>query len=153
MDSILVPIDGSELSLRALDAAIDLSGAVGASIELAYVVDLSKASMIGYGSPQCFGDCLDTLRDEGEKILQCASKYADEKGFAVRTELLQGSPCEEIVKLAARRDARWIVMGTHGRSGLSRFLVGSVAEGVLRKSRIPVLIVPMQRKAHRSSAA
>ena len=150
---IIVAVDGSELSLQAVDAAIDLSSSVGASVEVIHVVDLTKAAMLSYGNPQYVAGCLAALRDEGADFLKIASAHAAEKAATVRTTILDGNPAEEIVGYAARRDAKWIVMGSHGRSGLSRFLVGSVAEGVLRHSSVPVLIVPMQRKAHHSSAA
>ena len=150
---IIVPIDGSDLSLRALDTAIDLSKNVSAPIRLVHVVDVSKAAVISYGDPEYVGGCLNALRDEGACFLQSACKRATERGAWVSEELLMGDPAEQIVRCAAQHDAEWIVMGSHGRSGLSHLLVGSVAEGVLRHSSVPVLIVPLKHDAARTSAA
>ena len=150
---IIVPIDGSDLALQAFDAAIDLAKAIGAAIDAVYVIELGKAAMMSYGDPQYTPACLDALRTEGECALTAASKRAADKGVPVSTELLDGDPAQEIVRCAEQRAARWIVMGTHGRTGLSHLLVGSVAEGVLRHSSVPVMIVPMRRNAQSSTAA
>jgi nucleotide-binding universal stress UspA family protein len=150
---IIVPVDGSDVSLHALDAAIDLAKVVDASIHAVHVIELSKAARMSYGDPQYTGACLDALRAEGESILETASKRIGEKTISVSAELLDGDPAEIIVRCAKQRGASWIVMGTHGRTGLSHLLLGSVAEGVLRHSDVPVLIVPMKHKARHSNVA
>ena len=150
---ILVAVDGSELALQALDAAIDLSKSVDASIEALYVVDIARAAMLTYGNPEYVAGCIGALHEEGESALQEAAQRAATSGATIDVKLLEGNPVEEILARASCNDVRWIVMGSHGRTGLSRLLVGSVAEGVLRRSSVPVMIVPMQRKAHRSHAA
>jgi nucleotide-binding universal stress UspA family protein len=150
---ILVAVDGSELSLQALDAAIELSKSVDASIEVLYVVDIARAAMLTYGNPEYVTGCLGALHEEGESALQAATQRAASVGATIDVKLLEGNPVEEILERASRSDVRWIVMGSHGRTGLSRILVGSVAEGVLRRSPVPVMIVPMQRETHHSHAA
>lgn len=142
--SIIVPVDGSELSLRALDLAIDLSRVIDASVKIVHVVEISKAAVVSYGDPQYVSSLLRALRDDGESFLKEAAERAAGKAPLADTELLEGNPAREIVRCAAQSDARWIVMGSHGRSGLSHLMAGSVAEGVLRHSTVPVLVVPMK---------
>lgn len=151
--SIVVPVDGSELSLRALDLAIDFSKVVGASVKIVHVVDISKAAVVGYGDPQYVSSLLSAMRDDGVVFLQSASKRAADKAASFGIELREGNPAREIVRYAAQSDARWIVMGSHGRSGLNHFVAGSVAEGVLRISAVPVLVVPTKFAARHTSAA
>jgi len=142
---ILVPVDGSELSLSALDRAADLARALDSDLIVAYVVDLAKAASISFGDPQCVSGCVDALREEGESILRTATQRAGPLCSHVESRLVQGNPAEEIAGLASALRAGWIVMGSHGRTGLSHLLMGSVAEGVLHRSSVPVMIVPVER--------
>ncbi|MBV8434074.1 MAG: universal stress protein [Candidatus Eremiobacteraeota bacterium] len=149
---IVVPVDGSDLALCGLHAAIDLAKAVDASIEIAYVVDITKAAAAAYGDPQYVAPCLEALRDDGKRIVQTAFAEAANQGVSAAIRLLEGNPAEAIVELAREPDVRWIVMASHGRSGLGRLLLGSVAEGVLRRSSVPVVVVPMPHRARTSAA-
>jgi nucleotide-binding universal stress UspA family protein len=72
-------------------------------------------------------------------------------GLAVKTEVLSGIPTRKIAEYARRQGIDLIVMGSHGRSGLSRALLGSVAEGVVRRGPCPVLVVPFRRRGRRAS--
>ncbi|HTU83468.1 MAG TPA: universal stress protein [Candidatus Acidoferrales bacterium] len=150
---ILVPVDGSEPSLRAVDEAAELAKVAGTGIVVAHVVDPAKAAMLTYGNPQFVAGCLDAIREEGRELLEAARVRARGHVERVETRLIQGSPGQEIVKLAREIGATWIVMGSHGRTGLARLLVGSVAEDVLRHAGVPVLIVPLERKARRAHDA
>ncbi len=143
---IVVAVDGSELSLDAVDAAAGLAQSFNSDLVVAHVVDPAKAAMLTYGNPQLVAGCFDALREEGREVLEIGRERARRSVARVETRLVQGPPAEEIVALAGEVGAAWIVMGSHGRSGLRRMLVGSVAEGVLRHAAVPVLIVPLQRK-------
>jgi nucleotide-binding universal stress UspA family protein len=81
------------------------------------------------------------LGEEGETALERVRELGDEAGVSVETVLADGSPSKEIVHHAENEDCDLIVMGTHGRGGIDRLLLGSVAERVVRSSRVPVLTV------------
>lgn len=143
---ILVPVDGSEPSQHALDAAVGLARTLDGTVIVCHVVDLAKAAMMTFGNPQFSAGCIDALREEGASIVQASRDRIGTLAGGVETCLLQGNPSEAIVDVARERGVTWIVMGSHGRTGLSRMLVGSVAEGVLRHAPVPVMIVPPERK-------
>jgi len=79
--------------------------------------------------------------DGGRRHLEAAEEIANGHETPVETELLQGDPKDEIIQFAERRDVDHIVMGSRGRSGMSRLLLGSVAETVVRHSHVPVTVV------------
>jgi nucleotide-binding universal stress UspA family protein len=83
----------------------------------------------------------DMLRDEGESAVADIRQLAEGAGLPVETTVLEGSPSREIVRYAEEQDCDLIVMGTHGRGGIDRLLLGSVAERVVRASEVPVLTV------------
>jgi len=149
-ERILVPVDGSEPSLRALDAAADLAQTLGATLIVCHIVDLSRAAMLTFGEPQLVAGCLDALRSEGASIVSSGAERVHAKVGNVETRLAQGSAAQEIPRVARDTAATWIVMGSHGRSGFGRAVMGSVAEGVLRQSPVPVMIVtPRHAAPHR----
>lgn len=140
---ILVPIDFSAGSLRALDYAVGLSETLGGEIEALLVVEAihlsNPASILGPGK---------TLRNLVDE--QCRAAEADlvelerdyaGRGTTVRTRLEIGSPADTICTVATKDRADLIVMATHGRTGLSHLILGSVAEHVLRAAPCPVLTV------------
>lgn len=140
---ILVPIDGSATSERALEEAIRL--AEGRSrLRLVYVLeevfplDTEGYAFIDYSSLQ------EAVRLTGERALAQAAEKVRQSGAAVETTLLDMKG-ERIASVIADESRQWpadlIVIGTHGRSGLSRLLMGSVAEGVVRSASVPVLLV------------
>jgi nucleotide-binding universal stress UspA family protein len=151
---IVVAADGSEGSLRAVDAAADLARAIGAKLVVTHVVDSAKAATMCFGEAQLLAGCFDALREEGRHIVADAVARARRivtEPEQVESRIVQGSPVEEIVRLAGEGRADWIVMGSHGRSGLARALMGSIAEGVLREAPVPVMIVPSGQRAERAA--
>jgi nucleotide-binding universal stress UspA family protein len=144
MMRILVPVDGSEYSNRALDVAVDLARALGAEVVIANVVDLTRAAVMSGGQAQLVGGALEELQDDGKRLVGEARARVAGKA-ATTTRVVEGSPIDEIEKLAVQLKASYIVMGTHGRSGLNRAVMGSVAEGVARRAPVPVMIVPPER--------
>jgi nucleotide-binding universal stress UspA family protein len=141
---ILVPIDGSPTSQRALEEALGLARqrSQGPELELLYVIEiiLYPDSEIYFN----YAELRKTMRTSGEKILAQAEKMVRQAGVSVQTRLLE-SDGERIASVIVEEGRRWpadlIVIGTHGRSGFSRILFGSVAEGVVRTAHIPVLLV------------
>ncbi len=139
---ILIPIDGSTTSDRALQEAIRLARQQSAQLELVYVVEdmrlLDSDSYINHAEMQ------ETLRTSGRKTLAHAQMVVQLAGMAAEINLLE-THGERIASVIVEEAKRWpadlIVIGTHGRSGFSRVLFGSVAEGVVRTAHIPVLLI------------
>ena len=84
---------------------------------------------------------LETLRETGREAVRDVEVAGTQAGLTVVTEVVEGNPHEEILEFVAEHDIDMVVMGTHGRTGLDRALMGSVAERVVRRSPVPVLTV------------
>lgn len=135
---VLIALDLSPISTHAMDVGVDLAKAVGAQIGLVYVVDRKLAYAPDGGVAASV--IVDELRDEGRRLLKAASHRVGDDPPPWEY-LVEGSPSPEIIKAAEEWKADLIVLGTHGRSGVSRAFLGSTAEAVLRHSQIPVLVV------------
>jgi nucleotide-binding universal stress UspA family protein len=134
-DTILVPTDGSVGARVALEHATDLADTYDAAIHSLYVVNPAQGGELG-------GDgLLQALRSEGEKVTEDARTTVEEHGLAAESAVETGSVHRVVLDYAAEQDADLIVMGTHGRTGLDRYLLGSVTEKVVRLSDLPVLTV------------
>lgn len=141
---ILVPIDGSPTSDKALDEAIRLARAPGARLRLLHVVD--ELSHVNGFEPAMnyLKDSLPWMREAGEKLLAHARERAEDQGVATDSVLIVGGPgrlWEHVVEQAGSMKADLIVVGSHGRRGLGRVLLGSDAEQVIRHAPGPVLVV------------
>jgi nucleotide-binding universal stress UspA family protein len=139
---ILVPVDGSATSERALEEALRLGQQQGAQLELVHV--LADIRLMDANSYINYAEMKETMKNSGKKILAKAQTVVQEAGMAAGTKLLDANG-ERIATVIIEEARRWpadlIVIGTHGRSGFSRVLFGSVAEGVVRTSHIPVLLI------------
>lgn len=139
---ILVPVDGSEPSDAAVAFAVRLARDQNAKVIFVHVCEYAKiAAMVG--GPTVGVDpayALEAERETGEAALQSATDRA--KNGAVECErVIEEGPCvDTILEVARDHKADVIVIGSHGRGGIARALLGSVAEGVLRHTRIPVLV-------------
>jgi nucleotide-binding universal stress UspA family protein len=142
---ILVPIDGSECSLSALDVAVEFAADLHAEIVICTVVNLADVALLSGGQSQLLPGCLEQLETNGKAIVAEALARVDGHASA-SSRTAEGEPVEEIERIAAEIQPAFIVMGSHGRTGLGRALVGSVAEGVLRRAPIPVMVVPSKHK-------
>jgi len=136
-DDILVPTDGSAGMQSVIDHASTLAAEHGATLHGLYVVD--TASLTDLPMEASMDGVSQTLRQEGESALQQLERRAD--AVPVETAIVEGSPARDINTYAAENPCDLIVMGTHGRSGVDRLLLGSVAERVVRSSPVPVLTV------------
>jgi len=124
--------------MRALAYACDLSKLVGAKVEVCHAIDYrSLPGKLGK-SPE---SAPDLLVEEGEAILMQARAAARKHDVDVRCRLIQGVAAEAIVRHAQESRTDLIVMGTHGRTGLRRLVLGSVTEGVVRRTSLPVLLL------------
>jgi nucleotide-binding universal stress UspA family protein len=81
------------------------------------------------------------LKQEGDLAIKYVEEKAQAQGLKIEGNLIEGHPADEIIKYSEKNSVSLIVMGTLGKSGLDRFLLGSVAEKVVRNSKIPVLVV------------
>jgi nucleotide-binding universal stress UspA family protein len=140
---IVVPLDGSKLAEAALPQAIDLARLTGAPVHLLRVVDFTRLERYGpYALALEYSSAEPVLADEhleAKAYLQEIQARLDGAGLLVDSEIRQGRVAREVV--AAVKPGDVVVMGSHGRGGLSRWLLGSVAEDVLRHASVPVLLV------------
>ncbi len=139
---ILVPVDGSETSRAALQEAIKLAKQLGARLKLVHVIENTRVfdaeGMVDQST------LLDIATRSGEQVLSRAREVAQKEGIEAETTLLEagGDRNENVIVAEAKQWlAELIVIGTHGRSGISRLLFGSVAEGVVRGATMPVLLI------------
>lgn len=140
---ILVAVDGSPTSMKGLREAIRLAKDARAQLFLVHVVNefYAFANLDGYAPGV---DLVPSLREGGRRILAKAKAAADKAGVRAKTlmrETLGGPAADTIVRDARRQRADLIVLGTHGRRGLRRLVLGSDAEAVVRTSPVPVLLV------------
>ncbi|GAB7008259.1 universal stress protein [Halorubrum trueperi] len=136
---ILVPTDGSAEGKRAVAHALDLASVHGADVHALYVID--TASYAGMPMESSWEGVGDLLRSDAKKAVGAVEDIATEAGVDVETAVVEGSPSREIIRYAEGNECDLVVMGTHGRGGIDRLLLGSVAEKVVRGAEVPVLTV------------
>jgi nucleotide-binding universal stress UspA family protein len=133
---ILVPVDGSEPSDVALNHTIEQFD--DAEIVALYVMDpVDGSTAWGPGSAD---EWLSASEERAETVLNEAAETAAEAGRSVTTESVIGRPAQTIVEYVDEHDIDHVVIGSHGREGLSRVLLGSVAETVVRRASVPVTV-------------
>lgn len=140
---ILVATDGSSCSRMAVNYAVNLAKLSNAELIALYVVDLKT----GCGLEQCITittpetEALMKLHQRGERAVKYVEDLAMKEGVSVDKRLVEGHPAETIIDMAREESVDLIVMGTLGLSGISKYLLGSTADKVIRHSRVPVLTV------------
>ena len=147
--SILVPLDGSEPSLGGLRHAIDIAREAKATLHLVHVID-SFPLMFELSSQGGIESMSQSLRRWAEGMLETGRRQAAEQGVkaeVILRELTQGRVADVIIEVAKEASCDLIVLGTHGRRGLRRMMLGSDAEAVARTSTVPVLLVPYRSVA------
>ena len=147
---ILTPTDFSEHSELALDTAMDLAPP-GGTVVLCHIIDDAPLTYGYVGVAVPTQDMLSRLAQEAEKDLQGFKPHVSKPEVLLERRVVHGNPYLEIVRLAEEESVDLIVMGTHGRSGLKHFFIGSVAEKVLRKAPCPVLVVREKGVPHSDS--
>jgi nucleotide-binding universal stress UspA family protein len=126
---ILVPTDGSEYAAKAEDLAISLAKKLVSEVIAVHVID--EKLIYPY----------EVMENEGNEILAKVHEKGKKEGVSVKDVLIFGDPRHDMNKIALKSDADLIVIGSHGRTGLERLLMGSVADTTLKTSEIPVLLV------------
>ena len=140
--NILVPVDGSETSYAAVAQAAELAKAFGGKITVVQVLALDPYIAAEYISATQTNDLIERARSSVLKTLEEAAAKFSDLGIPVEAKLLEGQVVHrEIIKEAETSKADLIVIGSHGRTGLKRLFLGSVAQSVLGEAHIPVLVV------------
>ncbi|CDK38707.1 universal stress protein [Halorubrum sp. AJ67] len=134
---ILVPTDGSPASDAAIEHAIDLADRYDARLHALYVVDGGAYSSLEAGAEVV----VDALESEGEEATRQVADAAADAGVDCVTTVTSGTAYQSIHDYVDEHGIDVVVMGTHGRKGLDRYLLGSVTERVVRTSDVPVLTV------------
>jgi nucleotide-binding universal stress UspA family protein len=143
---VVVPLDGSERAEAALPVACDLAQQLHAPVRLLRVVDVAADRALlafwesGLGSAAADQSILDALRDDAQQSLAAAAECVTRLGGTATWELQEGSPAAAIIDVVASGDL--LVLTSHGRSGMLRWALGSVAEKLVREAPTPVVLVP-----------
>jgi len=145
---ILVPLDGSELSESVLDHVITIA----TSCQVPEVVLLRVREPLDNSvrvtlDAEIAEELDQAYNDEAANYLKIIAKTLQKKDILVKTEVLSGNPAEEIIKYSQLSGVDLIIMSTHGRSGFSRIVFGSVADKVIRQTEVPVLLRPAGQSA------
>ncbi|MFB6172671.1 MAG: universal stress protein [Haloarculaceae archaeon] len=138
-EDVLLAVDGSESNEPAVERALDLAAATGATLHVVHVVDRTTAvTAAAEGAERV----LAALEAAGRDVVDAAVARAEQRDLSVEASVLSGAPHRAILDYAADREVDVIVVGTHGRTGVERVVLGSVAERVVRRADVPVLVVP-----------
>lgn len=136
---ILIPTDGSDCSLRAAELGISLAKVLGAEIFAIYAIDTIILEELTKGIEEKSVE--KELKEKGERHLNYVVRLAEKEGLKAEAILAKGEPHDQIVHYAKTKGADMIVMGTYGRRGTKRILIGSVTERVIEYAPCPVLVV------------
>ena len=141
MKRILHPTDFSSASRPALREAVKLAKSTGAALELLHAMTPFVPVGNMHVSPKLYDELADSTRAWAQKEMEKLLKVARAAGVKTTSTIVEGTAADRIIRAARARRANLIVMGTHGRTGFSRLLLGSVAARVIAASPCPVLTV------------
>lgn len=128
-ETIMVPTDGSKCSLKAEDIAIAIAKNFKAKLVVVHVIDEKLIYPF------------EVLEEEGNTILDEAARKGKDEGVDVEQVLIVGSPAHDMEKIVEKTGADLVVIGTHGKTGIRKILMGSVAESTIKTVKVPVLLV------------
>ncbi|SFM44953.1 universal stress protein [Methanolobus profundi] len=137
--NIFIATDGSKQNERAVQHSVELAKLSGAKLYAGYVVDTAAFASIPMDAG--WEMMYELLEKEANVATESVEELAKKAGVPFETVVLEGNPSHEIIEFADNNNISLIVMGTLGKTGLDRFLLGSVAEKVTRNSKVPVLVV------------
>jgi len=138
---ILIPTDNSKVSIEAARHGLEIAKLMKSKVYVIYVVDIMP--FVGLPTEGFWETMKEILEEEGKEAFKKIENMAEKIGVDITTEILEGSPAKEIVEYAEKKGIDLIVMGTSGKSGIDKLLLGSVAEKVSKKTHCPVLLVKM----------
>ncbi len=139
---ILIATDGSEYTKEAVSTGLHLAKILGAKVTALYVID--QTSFVSFPIDSSIVSVYSLLENEGKRAVEEVKKEGEQSGLEVSTIVVEGSPTRKIVEMAADFDL--VVIGTLGRSALSKLFMGSVAERVTRYAPCPVLVVRSRKR-------
>jgi nucleotide-binding universal stress UspA family protein len=128
-ENIMVPSDGSKFALKAEDVAISIARKFQGKLIVVHIIDEKLINPF------------EVLEEEGKSILEKAALKGEEQGVHVDQVLIVGSPAHDMAKIVEKTGADLVVIGTHGKTGFKKLLLGSVAENSIKTIDIPVLLV------------
>ncbi|MFZ7137314.1 MAG: universal stress protein [archaeon] len=144
-EKILVAVDGSELSYKSVDYALDLAQKYSAEVKIITVIDAPSDTLVAQAStfaPQSIKDYEKKLEKAHEQILFKAIQKAKlTPKIPVTKEILEGHPAEKIIETTKKESVDLIIMGSRGLGGLKEFILGSVSDKVADEAPCPVLII------------
>jgi nucleotide-binding universal stress UspA family protein len=138
-DDVLLPTDGSEGAEVAIDWGVTLAEVYDTAVHTVYSVDIGR-----FESLEAMADIYDALEETGRSALETVRSRAREADLTVTGHIASGPAARAILSYSKEHDVDLIVMGTHGRTGVERYLIGSVTETVVRNAGVPVCCVPME---------
>ena len=139
---ILIPTDGSEANNEAVEKGLSLARLMGARATILFVVDTS--SFIDILPDELVTNITSIMEKQGNEYINEIIEEADELGVETEKKITTGHPAQEIINESENHDM--IVIGTHGRSGLSRIFLGSTAEKVVRHAKCPVMLIKIKEE-------
>ena len=137
--NILVPIDGSDNSYRALDAALLLSEKLGANITAIHVME--EVPITHIGSEKMLNELLEAYKKENQDILLKCTEIANQKGLTIKTFLLQGNPASAILDYNKKEKFDLVIMGSRGLGKFKELILGSVSSKIVHHSSCAVLLI------------
>ena len=149
---IMIATDGSDCSMLAADKGIELARLSGGTVYAVCVVSMASLSMYGdyfssMGVNPYWELIYEELKNQGQRAVDSVKGLGETKGVNVESVLLEGHPVDELIRYAEENGMDMIVMGSLGRTGIDRLLLGSVAGNVVRHSKIPVMVVSEECKS------
>lgn len=141
---IMIATDGSDCSRLAVDKGIELAQLSGGTVYAVYVVSTAYFPMDGdyfVGINPYWESIQEAWRTQGQQAVNYVKDLGEMKGVSVESALLEGYPSDELIRYAEKEEMDIVIMGTLGRTGLDRLLLGSVAGNVVRHSKVPVMVV------------
>jgi nucleotide-binding universal stress UspA family protein len=138
---LLIPVDGSKSSIKAARFGLRLAGHENCEVIAVHVIDEENAADLALYSDRPVEEILERMRRSGESYIEEIQEIARRHRVRFASEVLVGIPHRALLALTAEREADLIVMGTVGRKGPRRVLIGSVTERLIEQSPVPVLVV------------
>jgi nucleotide-binding universal stress UspA family protein len=150
-EKILVPTDGSDTAENAVEHALDIAEKYGAEVHALYVVDTDSMSLTLGGEQldrieQGQFDEMEEVKAKADTATGYVADGAASRGLDAIEHISAGKPHDQIANYAEHNDIDLVVMGSHGRSGVRRAILGSVTERTLRSTHVPVLVVDVQEE-------
>ena len=137
--NVLVPVDGSDNSYRALDAALLLSEKLGSSITVVNVME--QVPITNIESEKLLSELLEAYKKENQEILSKCSNIATEKGLSIKTLLLQGNPASVILDYSKKEKFDLVIMGSRGMGKFKQLILGSVSSKIVHHSPCAILLI------------